>query len=400
MRRCLSFGVAFAVFVLGAAPASARPPSLTGEVLSQHIPYTGPTGGICTTGANGTDYTFGFAGNASGPYPGSFTEHIQVSVGPDVAAMPMGTFPDGFEPGAQNPSQSLQAGQLLSVNANFTISSPAGAVTGTKTLTTVVPADFRHAGVCKEFQNQPVPGGGTASGAYKDVRAFGLSYAATITTGEGSFSDDGSSDLQGRQGRANNDVDGGVVFDVNDLGESFDSSDEDGDGVPDPSDACPSTPADTANGCPAPAPSPTPAPPAAPPAAGGGGAPAASDSCPSAAGPVSNSGCPVNAFSFSGKALRKNGFTILRVAVPGPGVLKAAQAKVTKKKPALIKKVRVSTSKAGKLRLKLKPTKAGKKRLARRGRFSAKVRVTYTPTGGKAKSRVKPVVLARRRFHG
>jgi hypothetical protein len=221
------------------APAAAQPPSLTGEVLSQHITYTGPITGICTTAANETDYSFQFAGAASGPYPGTFTEQIDVSIGPPIDEMPLGPFPDGFSPGNPNPSQFLQAAQLLSVNATFTIDSSAGDVTGTKTLTTLVPADFQHAGVCAEFQNAPVPGVGNVTGAYKDVRSFDIPYVATITTGQGSFPDEGISDLQGRQGKGTNDSGGGVVFDVNDLGQSFDSADDDADGVDDSGDNCP-----------------------------------------------------------------------------------------------------------------------------------------------------------------
>jgi hypothetical protein len=129
--------------------------------------------------------------------------------------------------------------------------------------------------------------------------------------------------------------------------------------------------------------------------ADGDGVSGSSDSCPAAAGPSTNSGCPVNRFSFAGKALVKKGFTLLKVTVPGRGVLKAAQAKLTKRKPALIKAARVSASKAGTVKLKLKPTKAGKKLLAKKGKFSVKIKVTFTPTGGKRKLTVARVKLIR-----
>jgi hypothetical protein len=58
--------------------------------------------------------------------------------------------------------------------------------------------------------------------------------------------------------------------------------------------------------------------------------------------------------------------------------------------------VSVSTKKAGQVTLKLKPTRAGKKVLAKRGKFTVKTKITYTPTGGKRSSRTQSVVLVER----
>ena len=229
------------VMLAVAAPAGAAPPSLTGEVFSNHTPYAGPTSGFCTTDPDtgATSYSLEFTGTARGPYPGTFTEHIDATIGPPVGVFPMGPFPDGFDPGGQNPSQVIPAGQLLTLDASFEIDSPTGDVTGTKTLTAVVPADSTHAGTCREWTNEPVPGFGTVTGAYKDVRAFDIAYEAEIAIAGGTFLDAGITDLQARQGEASNQ--GGLLFDVNDLGESFDSSDDDLDGVSDSGDNCPSS---------------------------------------------------------------------------------------------------------------------------------------------------------------
>jgi predicted RecA/RadA family phage recombinase len=238
MRLGAALFAVVAVVAFGVAPAAAAPPPLTGEVLSQHTLYTGPTTGVCTAGpAGSTSYSMDFAGNASGPYSGTFTEHIQATIGPQTTVRPMQPFPDGFSSGP-GPDDFVPAGQLLSLSASFTINSTAGTVTGTKTLTAVVAADSTHAGTCRVWMNEAVPGFGTVTGAYRDVRAFDIEYEATITTAEGSFSDAGSTDLQARQGKASNE--GGLLFDVNDLGESFDSSDDDADGDPDTGDNCPS----------------------------------------------------------------------------------------------------------------------------------------------------------------
>ncbi len=230
--------LALAATAVCAAPAAAAPPSLTGEVLSQHTAYTGPITGVCTAGAGGsTSYSMDFAGTAFGPYPGTFTEHTDVTVGPRTTVLPMEPFPDGFQ-GGQGPDDFVPAGQLLSLTSSFTIPSTTGTVTGTKTMTAVVPADSTHAGTCREWMNEDVgPPFGTVTGAYRDVRAFDISYQATITNAEGSFSDQGITDLQARQGTITNL--GGPLSNVNDLGERFDSSDDDADGVPDTGDNCP-----------------------------------------------------------------------------------------------------------------------------------------------------------------
>lgn len=223
MKKRVSLGVALAMAALGAAPAAAQPPTLTGEVLQQHTAFTGAITGNCSTdaGTGVTSYSFDFAGIAAGAYPGTFTEQVQVSIGPASGVLPLDPFPDGFLPGTPNPSQFLAAGQLLSFNATFTIDSAVGTVSGTKTLSAVVAADPTHAGVCAEFTNAPSPAG-LVTGAYKDVRAFDLTYDATITTTGGSFTDEGTSEAQGRQGHIENA--GGVVSDVNDFGETFQST--------------------------------------------------------------------------------------------------------------------------------------------------------------------------------
>jgi hypothetical protein len=199
------------------------PATLTGETLEQHTAFGGMTTGNCSTDqATGrTSYSFDFAGVARGPYPGTFTEHIDVTIGPPGLPLPIQPFPGGFLPGP-NPSQFLGAGQLLSFSATFAIQSPNGDVSGSKTLSTVVPADPTHAGVCAEFTDRPSPFG-PVSGVYKDVRAFNLNYEATISTPTGTFTDEGTSQAQGRQGRIVGSQ-GGVLSDVNDFGETFQSS--------------------------------------------------------------------------------------------------------------------------------------------------------------------------------
>ena len=76
MRRSAAVAATLATGVLLADSAAAKPPPLAGEVLSAHTAYTGPIGGVCAPTPNGsTSYSLDLTGTASGPYPGSFTEH-------------------------------------------------------------------------------------------------------------------------------------------------------------------------------------------------------------------------------------------------------------------------------------------------------------------------------------
>jgi hypothetical protein len=221
MRTWAASAVALAVSFGCAGPAAAATSPLAGEVLSAHGGYAGPISGVCTANPDGsTSYSLDFAGTAHGPFPGTFSEHVAVTIGPATVVRPMGAFPDGFDPG-QGPDDYVPAGQLLTLTANFAIDSAAGDVTGTKQLTAVVPADSAHAGSCLQWVMAPTQFG-TLTGAYSDVRAFDIAYSATIAKPTGIISAAGAADLQARQGRASNP--GGPVFDVSDLGASFDAT--------------------------------------------------------------------------------------------------------------------------------------------------------------------------------
>jgi len=120
---------------------------------------------------------------------------------------------------------------------------------------------------------------------------------------------------------------------------------------------------------------------------------------------------PSNVFAIGSRITFENGITVLTVNVPGPGVLTAAQsapagvrsatarAVNAKRFTPLIKTARVKVNKRGKVALQLKATAAGKTALRKRGKFTAKVRLTFTPTGGKPKSVVKKVTIKRVTTH-
>ncbi len=148
--------------------------------------------------------------------------------------------------------------------------------------------------------------------------------------------------------------------------------------------------------------------------ADGDGVPNESDLCPTIAGIPAAGGCPApgattpivpaitapsNVFSLIGKVLVRKRLTILTLAVPGPGIVQAAQAdtpgaRARASKP-LVKPVRVTTGKAGKVTLRIRPSKPGRKRLRKKGSFSVELKVTYTPNGGEPRSTTKRVKIKR-----
>lgn len=158
-------GMALVVFAgTAAAPVVVAPPTLTGEVLES------PTPQITTQcNPNGVStVTFSATGVATGPYPGTFTEVGTATIGPQTLS------PEG--------GQSI--GSLLTFDAVFTIDSPAGQITGTKTLAIPFtdPATQVSIGQCNTFNVVEL----------EDVIArFTVRYEAQIATPTGTFSDRG-----------------------------------------------------------------------------------------------------------------------------------------------------------------------------------------------------------------
>ena len=99
---------------------------------------------------------------------------------------------------------------------------------------------------------------------------------------------------------------------------------------------------------------------------------------------------PSNAFKKGKLKLNKsNGTGTLTVTVPGAGVLKATDAAASKKasaskkgKKGLVKPATLKPTAAGKVKVPLKPTGAGKKVLNEKGKLKIKVSLAFTPTGG------------------
>ena len=158
--------VACCVMSSAAAAQAATPPTLSGEALSASPSAGGPPWpfvlGSC---GNGSPYgpDFSFAGTATGPYPGSFSESGTVSYTPDAPS---------DNPWGQGP--------VTSFSGAFTIKSPDGkvTVTGTNTL------DYNGAlAVCW----------GSAGGGGVNIGPILTTYSATVSTTTGSYQDNGAS---------------------------------------------------------------------------------------------------------------------------------------------------------------------------------------------------------------
>ena len=138
--------------VIGASAASAQtaPPTLSGELLIGG-------GGIDNTCGDTGSFSITVSGDATGPYPGTFTESVS-----------------GTVQGNGNPISATDTVQSLT--ATFTINSPTGTVTGTKTLTNSV------------------------YGCYHDSSNFAVqantAYQATIHTSTGNYTDQGTAFIQ------------------------------------------------------------------------------------------------------------------------------------------------------------------------------------------------------------
>jgi hypothetical protein len=199
--RMLAGMAVLAVALVGANQAAAGGngggiASLTGETLAaSELPPVGSSTvtGTCNPLTNST-FDFTVTGAATGPYTGTFTESGTFTVGPVLM------------PG------------LLSFDSTFTITSPQGTVTGTKTFTGPL-----NVGLCGLAAFPP-----PASLNAHSIQGA-LSYTAQITTPTGSGTDSGTSVVTyqdtGLRGLGN-----GFSFDENFTSTAAPPCDDDDDG--------------------------------------------------------------------------------------------------------------------------------------------------------------------------
>ena len=192
MRRVMASLVAtvMALALIGGAGTTALAqeagvPSLDGEFFFADEEVNGPfqsgTGAVTFSNVRcdpeGTSsFTVHASGTAFGPYPGTFVETVQVTIGPQT--MPSGT---GAAP----------VGRLVDLDARFTIDSPLGQVTGSKTLRESVEEGL-NIGSCG-FEPIPPDSSGNASPCTQTLHSLlgEASYEAQIRTDAGTGSDSG-----------------------------------------------------------------------------------------------------------------------------------------------------------------------------------------------------------------
>lgn len=149
--------VSGAVVTVEGSTTSTPSPTLDTQFHSQLLPAQ-ITAFDCTSAAGGT-LSYTVSGDATGPYPGTFTETGTVTLGPEDIPIPGTT--DQFR------------AAILAFEASFTITSSSGNVSGTKTM--LEPSDYNYGG-CN----------GLADGWSQNtaqVIASDLGYTATLPEG-------------------------------------------------------------------------------------------------------------------------------------------------------------------------------------------------------------------------
>jgi hypothetical protein len=163
-----------------AAVASTPPPTLSTEFLSAYpIPlYEAGSSLDVVASCNPTGTStiaWSAAGNAYGPYPGTFVETGTATVGP--------------QDGSADYVNGIPLGQVLSIDAFFTIDSSVGQVSGSKRLTT----SAGSMGGCAELVDFLPPGSGTpVNGEFRRVFSNNMTYDALVDAGGALYLDTGT----------------------------------------------------------------------------------------------------------------------------------------------------------------------------------------------------------------
>jgi hypothetical protein len=110
---------------------------------------------------------------------------------------------------------------------------------------------------------------------------------------------------------------------------------------------------------------------------------------------------PSNAFRIRQHVTLKKGSTVLVVLVPGPGTITAGQAASSARAGAaarrLVRTTRVTVRKAGAAKLSIRPSRAGASLLRRKRALAVRLRITFKPAGGTARTTFKRVRIKRGR---
>jgi ABC-type phosphate transport system substrate-binding protein len=130
---------------------------------------------------------------------------------------------------------------------------------------------------------------------------------------------------------------------------------------------------------------------------GGGGGGGGTTTTPTPGGPSTPSppaAKPSNQFSVPKTAISsKTGNATVSVKLPGAGRLELLGNAKSGKKTIKVGRVVLTANRAGTFKLTLKPGKAAKELLRKKGKLKVSLKLTFTPTGGTAKSSTRSVTL-------
>ncbi|MEO7198473.1 MAG: hypothetical protein ABIZ50_08375, partial [Solirubrobacterales bacterium] len=104
-----------------------------------------------------------------------------------------------------------------------------------------------------------------------------------------------------------------------------------------------------------------------------------------------------NVFSVPRTVLVRNGSAKFSVRVPGAGTIEVLLTFKSKGKTVRVGRVRRTVSKAGTYKITVKPGRAAKKVLRKKGRLKTKAKLSFTPRGGKTRSSTRSVTLKLKR---
>lgn len=156
-------------------PSPTAGPTLQGENLV--APFTGLTV-TSNCDESGSMVSYDAVGVATGPFPGTFEAHGELTIGAQTILVDPPT----------GESEGIFMGPILTLTEMFTIVSGATTITGTKTLTQPL-AEFgeRERATCQDLT---LFGGVSGTGRIVEVEAA-TTYQATIQTPSGTFTDSG-----------------------------------------------------------------------------------------------------------------------------------------------------------------------------------------------------------------
>jgi hypothetical protein len=127
---------------------------------------------------------------------------------------------------------------------------------------------------------------------------------------------------------------------------------------------------------------------------GGGGGGGGAGGGGGDAGPAPLPIKPSNLFTLPRKSISsKTGGATLSVKLPGPGKLELVGTAKVGKKQVKVGRTVLNASKSGTFSLQLKPSAAAKQQLRKKGSLRVSLELTFTPTGGDAKTSTSSIVL-------